>query len=84
MRRICKIEIEALSNEKQKVEHELKDSTNNLKEYIHSMEKMNEELNKIKADKYRAIQVMELKISELETSQKDLLKEISLFESGME
>ena len=50
----------------------------------HSMEKMNEELNKIKADKYRAIQVMELKISELETSQKDLLKEISLFESGME
>ena len=51
MRRICKIEIEALSKEKQKLEHELKDSTNNLKEYIHSMEKMNEELNKIKADK---------------------------------
>ena len=50
----------------------------------HSMEKMNEELNKIKADKYRAVQVMELKIGELETSQKDLLKEISLFESGME
>ena len=84
MRRICKIEIEALSKEKQNLEHELKDSTNNLKEYIHSMEKMNEELNKIKADKYRAVQVMELKISELETSQKDLLKEISLFESGME
>ena len=84
MRRICKIEIEDLSKEKQKLEHELKDSTNNLKEYIHSMEKMNGELNKIKADKYRAVQVMELKISELETSQKDLLKEISLFESGME
>ena len=50
----------------------------------HSMEKMNEELNKIKTDKYRAVQVMELKISELETSQKDLLKEITLFESGME
>ena len=74
----------ALSKEKQKLEHELKDSTNNLKEYTHSMEKMNEELNKIKADKYRAVQVMELKIGELETSQKDLLKEISLFESGMD
>jgi len=48
------------------------------------MEKMNEELNKIKADKYRAVQVMELKIGELETSQKDLLKEVSLFESGMD
>ena len=29
------------------------------------MEKMNEELNKIKADKYRAVQVMKLKIGEL-------------------
>ena len=77
-------EIEALSKKKQKLEHKLKDNTNNLKEYTHSMEKMNEELNKIKADKYRAVQVMELKIGELETSQKDLLKEISLFESGME
>ena len=48
------------------------------------MEKMNEELNKIKADKYRAVQVMELKISDLETIQIDLIKEISLFESGME
>ena len=74
-------EIEALSKKKQKLEHKLKDNTNNLKEYTH---RINEELNKIKADKYRAVQVMELKISELETSQKELLKEISLFESGME
>ena len=51
-------EIEALSKKKQKLEHKLKDNTNNLKEYTH---RMNEELNKIKADKYRAIQVMELK-----------------------
>ena len=74
-------EIEALSKKKQKLEHKLKDNTNNLKEYTH---RINEELNKIKADKYRAVQVMELKIGELETSQKDLLKEVSLFESGMD